>query len=156
MARTGGEPAVPGMIPGGIASHPIPGRGSSNPQRRTGCSCDDSRWCSVEKTVLFIAGHRFCLYQGVSIHTSGLAVASALMASIILPSGCGGVYVAGVWTAMAGGSPAGQSLQDPVLWVAWIGDQGQQTPVARQRLSSTSCLGGWRWAAADTRSEASL
>ena len=155
VTQTVGEPAVTGMIPGGVASHPIPGRDSSNPQRGTGCSWDDSRWCSIEKTVLFIAGHRFCLYQGVSIHTSGLAVASALMAGIILPSGCGGVYVAGVWIGMAGGSPAG-SLQYLGLWVAWIDDQGPQTPVARRRLSSTSCLGGWRRAAADTRSQASL
>ena len=91
---------------------------SSNPQRGTGCSWDDSRWCSVKKTVLFIASHRFCLYQGVSIHTSGLAVASSLMAGIILPSGCGGVYVAGAWIGMAGSSPAGQSLQYLGLWVA--------------------------------------
>ena len=56
MAQTGGEPAVPGMIPGGIASHPIPGRDSSSPQRGAGCSWDDSRWCSVEETVLFISG----------------------------------------------------------------------------------------------------
>ena len=118
VAQTGGEPAVPGMILGGIASHPIPGRGSSNPERGTGCSWYDSRWCSIEETVLFIVGHRFCLYQGVSSHTSGLAVASALMAGILLPSGCDGVYVAGVWTGMAGGSPAGQSLQVPGLWVA--------------------------------------
>ena len=117
-AQTSGEPAVPGMIPGGIASHPIPGRGSSNPERGTGGSWDDSRWCSVEETVLFTVGHRFSLYQGVSIHTSGLAVASALIAGILLPSGCGGVYVAGVWIAMAGGSPAGQSLQYLRLWVA--------------------------------------
>ena len=44
VAQTGGEPAVPGMIPGGVASHPIPGRDSSNPQRGAGCSWDDSRW----------------------------------------------------------------------------------------------------------------
>ena len=66
MAQTGGEPAVPGMIPGGIASHPIPGRGSSNPERGTGGSWDDSRWCSVEETVLFIPGHRFCLVTPVA------------------------------------------------------------------------------------------
>ena len=44
MAQTGGEPAVPGIIPGGVALHPIPGRDSSNPQRGVGCSWDDSRW----------------------------------------------------------------------------------------------------------------
>ena len=79
------------MIPGGIASHPIPGRGSSNPERGTGGSWDDSRWCSVEETVLFIPGRRFCLYQGVLNHTSDLAAASALMACRLLPSGCDGV-----------------------------------------------------------------
>ena len=107
MAQTSGEPAVPGMVPGVIASHPIPGRGSSNPERGTGGSWDDSRWCSVEETVLFIPSHRFCLYQGVSSHTSGLAVASALMAGILLPSSCNGVYVAGFWTGTAVGSPSG-------------------------------------------------
>ena len=95
------------MIPGGIASHPIPGRGSSNPERGTGGSWYDSRWCSVEETVLFIPGHCFCLYQGVLNHTSDLAAASALMACRLLPSSCDGVYVAGVWTGMAAGSPSG-------------------------------------------------
>ena len=156
VAQTGGEPAVPGMIPGGIASHPIPGRGSSNPERGTGGSWDDSRWCSVEETVLFIPGHRFCLYQGVFSHTSGLTVASALMAGIFLPNGCDGVYMAGVWTGMAAGSPSGQSLRVPGLWVAWTNDQGQQTLAARRRRSSTSYLGVWCGAAADTRSQASL
>ena len=64
MARTGGEPAVPGMIPGGIASHPIPGRVVRTLSGGTGGSWDDPRWCSVEETVLFIPGHRFRLYQG--------------------------------------------------------------------------------------------
>ena len=153
VAQTGGEPAVPGMIPGGIASHPIPGRGSLNPERGTGGSWDDSRQCGIEETVLFITGHRFCSYQGVFIHTSGLAVASSWMAGIFLPRD---VSVAGVWAAMTGGSPAGQSLQYLRLWVAWTGDQGQQTPVVRRRRSSTSCLGVWRGAAADTRFQASL
>ena len=155
MAQTGGEPAVPGMIPGGIASHPIPGRGSSNPERGTGGSWDDSSWCRVEEIVLFIPGRHFCLYQGVSNHTSGLAVASTLMAGILLPSGCDGVYVAGVWTETASGSPSGQSLRVPGLWVAWTGDQGQQTLVALRR-SSTSYLGVWCGATADTRSRAFL
>ena len=61
---------------------------------------------------------QFCLYQvtvsvyirGVFSHTSDLAVASALMAGILLPSSCDGVYMAGVWTGMAAGSPSGQSL----------------------------------------------
>ena len=65
MAQTGVEPAVPGMIPGGIASHPIPGRGSSNPEQGTGGSWDDSRWCSIEETVLFIPGHRLFISGGV-------------------------------------------------------------------------------------------
>ena len=126
-SKTGGEPAVPRMIPGGITSHPIRGRGSSNPERETGGFWYDSRWCSVEETVLFIPGHRFCLYHGVLNHTSNLAAASALMACRLLPSGCDGVYVAGVWTGMAAGSPFGQSLQYPGLWAAWTDDQGQQT-----------------------------
>ena len=138
-------------------SRPIPGRSGSNPQRGVGCSRDDSRWCSVKKTVcVYIRSPSFCLYQGVSIHTSSLVVASASMAGIVLPSGCSGVYVAVVWSGMPGGSPAGLPLQYPIAWAAWIDDQGQQTPVARRRLLSTSCLGGWRGAAADTRSQASL
>ena len=113
------------------------------------CVASKRLFCLYQVTV-------FCLYQRVSIHISGLAVANALMTGIILPSGYGGVYVAGVGTGMAGGSPAGQSLQYPGLWVAWTDDQGQWTPVARRRPSSTLCLGGWRGAAEDTRSQASL
>ena len=105
---------------------------------------------------MFIEGHRFCSYKGVSSHTSGLAVASAWMAGILLPSGCDDVYAAGVWTGTAGGSPSGQSLQVPGLWAAWIDDQGQQTLAARRRRLSTSCLDVWRWAAADARSQAFL
>ena len=85
VARIQGEPTVPGMIPGGIASRPIPGKvvrtwrgtggswydskwcsvlsnarkSSSNPGRETGDSWHDSRWCSVP-SFLFIAGH-LCL-----------------------------------------------------------------------------------------------
>ena len=95
------------MIPGGIVSHPVPGRGSSNPERGTRGSWYDSRWCSVEETVLFIPDHRFRLYQGVLNHTSDLEAASALMACRLLPSGCDDVYVAGIWTGMAVGSPSG-------------------------------------------------
>ena len=78
------------------------------------------------------------------------------MAGIVLPSGCGGVYAADVWAGMTGGSPAGRYLQYLVPWVAWIDGQGQQTPVAQRCRLSTSCLGGWRGAAVDTRSQASL
>ena len=88
MARTlSGEPVVPGMIPGGVASK--------------------RPFCSYQVTV-------FLFIPGVSIHTSGLAVASASMACTVLSSGCGGVYAAGVWSEMAGGSPAGRSLQFPI------------------------------------------
>ena len=86
VARIRGEPTVPGMIPGGIASRPIPGRvvrtlgGElvfpgmipsgvvSRPipervvqtlRRGTGVSWYDSRWCRVTSS-LFIAGH-LCL-----------------------------------------------------------------------------------------------
>ena len=92
---------------------------------------------------------QFCLYQvtvsvyirGVFSHTSSLAVASALMVCRLLLSGGDSVYVAGVWTGMAAGSPSGQSLQYPGLWVPWTDDQGQQTLAARWRRSSTSYLG---------------
>ena len=132
------------------------GGGSLNPERGTGGSWYNSRWCSVEETLLFIPGHRFCLYQGVLNHTSDLAAPSALMACRLLPSRCDGVYVAGVWIGMAAASPFVQSLQYPGLWVAWTDDQGQQTRAARRHRSTTSYLGVWRGAAADTRSQASL
>ena len=70
MARTGGEPAVPRMIPGGIASHPIPGR--------------VVRTLSGELVVLgMIPGgvaskRQFCLYQvTVSVYIRGVLVTPA-------------------------------------------------------------------------------
>ena len=57
---------------------------------------------------------------------------------------------------MAAGSLSLLSLPDPGLWAAWIDDQGQQTRAARRRRSRAWCLGMWRGAAADTRSQASL
>ena len=42
-----GEPAVPGIIPGGVARGLIPGRSGSSPKRGANCSREDSRWYSV-------------------------------------------------------------------------------------------------------------
>ena len=154
-----GEPAVPGIIPGGVAPRPITGRSGSNPERGAGCSRDDSRWCSVKKTLLFITSHRLLVYTRVDlIHTSGLAEASVSTVCTLQSSGCGGVCGFGAWPTVvlvAGGSPAGWHHQCPIPWVAWIDDRGQQTPAA-QRLSSAACLGGRHGAATGTQSQASL
>ena len=60
MARIRGEPAVPGMIPGGIASHPIPGRVV---RTRSGELVVPGMIPGgvASTTSLFIPGHRFCL-----------------------------------------------------------------------------------------------
>ena len=61
--------------------------------------------------------------------------------------------MADVWTGMAGGSPAGQSLQYLGLWVAWLDDQGQQIPVARRvyRLPRVWAGGAWQQRVHDPR-----
>ena len=125
VAQTGGEPAVSRMIPGGIASHPIPGRVVRTlsgklavPGMMTGGVASKRQFCLYQVTVSVYI-------RGVFSHTSGLAVASALMACRLLPSSCDGVYVAGVGTGMVASPPSGQSLQYPGLWVAWTDDQGQ-------------------------------
>ena len=131
----------------------------SDTGRGAGCSRDDSRWCSIKKSFLFITCHRLLVYTRVDlIHTSGLVEASASTACTLQPSGCGGVCGFGAWpnvVLVAGGSPAGWYHQCPIPCVAWIDGRGQRAP-AVQRLSSAACLGGRRGAATGTQSQASL
>ena len=68
VAQTGGEPAVPGMIPGGIAPHLIPGRSSSNPERGTGGSWDDSRWCGRRDSFVYNRSPFLFIQGGVYSH----------------------------------------------------------------------------------------
>ena len=69
--------------------------GSLNPERGTGGSWDDSRWCSVNDKS-FYTRSPFLFIAGVINPTSDLAAASALMACKRLSSGCDGICVAGV------------------------------------------------------------
>ena len=109
------SPSAGGLIPGGVTVLNNTRGVAAQTGWGASCSRDNSRWCSVKKTVfVYTRSPSFCLYQGVSIHTSGLAVASASMAGTVPSSGCGGVYAAGVWSEMAGGSPAGRPLQYPM------------------------------------------
>ena len=95
LKNTRGVVAVPGMIPGGIVSHPIPGRVV---QTRSG------ELVVPGMIPGGVASRQGCLYQvtvsvysrGVLNHTSDLAAASALIACKRLSSGCDGVCVAGV------------------------------------------------------------
>ena len=70
--------------------------------------------------------------------TSGLAAASAWMACRRPSSDGDGVYVAGVSTGMAAGSPSPRPLPDPGLWAAWIVVQEQQI----RELSVWACGAG--------------
>ena len=142
-----GEPAVPGMIPGGVASRPIPVR-----QLYRG-------WC--HQSSLFIAGRSFsCLHNtgGSFTRTNVLVEASVSTACRRQSRDCEGVFGIAAWqNAVLGAddSLAGWSRLCPAPWVAWIGDQERQL-LAGQRQWLAVCLGERCGAAAGRQSQASL
>ena len=119
MAQTlSGEPAVPGIIPGGVASKDLS---------------------------VYNQSPSSCLYQRVpSIHTSGLVETSAWMACRPQLSDCGGVCGTGAGVVLLAGNPPSAWIPiSPTPWVAWIDGRGRQL-LAGQRLSSAACQGGRR------------
>ena len=142
-----GEPAVPGIIPGGVASQ-LPLGEATMPGRVSQISPVYSR-----------SHHRLLVYSKVDlIHTSGLVEASASTAYRPQSSGCGGVCGTGFGqdvVVVADGSPVGWFRRCPIPWVAWIDSRGRQLLVG-QRPSTAACLDERRGAATGTQSQASL
>ena len=134
VVRTlGGELVVPGMIPSGVVSRPIPGRVVQTLGGEL--VVPGVIPGGVASRLLCLCQVTFVYNRGVLSRTSDLAAASAWMACRCPSSDGDGVCVAGVSTGMAAGSPSPRPLPDPGLWAAWIVVQEQQIRAARWRQS---------------------